>query len=465
VVRRLRSAIVLGLLSDGDKLPREADLAKELGVSNFSLREALSVLRSDGLIVTRPGKNGGSFVRRPRQPVSLAHAELVRLSSAELRDLGEWRQMLTGTAAAMAAQRAAASNLDRLDGYAEQLARAGDGDQARRVYARYHLELAAAAQSTRLSHAELTMHEEFDWLIGLVLDDRDRREQAARALRDLTGAVRRKQPKAARAAAEQQASSVMHELARWRLVALAAQNPTGPTGPTGTGAESDEFATEIRGFVDHILGQLAGIAKDAQEPLAHCESESALRRRVARSVFAQVEDLEPVVHGLGVIAEAGVVPEHPYWIEWWLQTDTGGLDHDTCHVMDPARDDFYDYMPREFIAKPRENLTPWAVGPYVDNGGVGDYLLTVSVPIVHEDRFLGVAAIDVLAATLERRFAPRLARVQGPCLLLNADDRVIVSSALPYSVGDVLSDRTGFRTRRLGIFGWSLATEDSPDAT
>ena len=99
VVRRLRAAIGLGLLSDGEKLPREADLAKELQVSIFSLREALAVLRNDGLIITRPGKNGGSFVRRPKEPLPLANDELTQLSSAELRDLGDWRQMLTCTAA------------------------------------------------------------------------------------------------------------------------------------------------------------------------------------------------------------------------------------------------------------------------------------------------------------------------------------------------------------------------------
>jgi DNA-binding FadR family transcriptional regulator len=41
VTRRLRTAIGLGILTDGERLPKEPDLARQLGVTVFSLREAL----------------------------------------------------------------------------------------------------------------------------------------------------------------------------------------------------------------------------------------------------------------------------------------------------------------------------------------------------------------------------------------------------------------------------------------
>lgn len=457
VVRRLRAAIVLGLLSDGDKLPREADLAKELGVSSFSLREALSVLRNDGLIITRQGKNGGSFVRRPQEPLPLANDELVRLSSAELRDLGDWRQMLTSTAAGLAAQRAAESDIERLLLYAEQVATAEDDEQARRAYARYHVELAAAAQSTRLSRAEFSMHEEFDWLIGLILSDPLRRRDSARALRAVTTAVRNQQPEAAHAAAERHVTAVIKELVRLRLGLIAAQHRSARMA-TGRG-EHQTFALEIRRFAEHIVQQLNLIAEDAAEPLAAGDGPAAIQQRVARSLFSRLDEIEPATHGLGVIAEVGVVPAHAYWLDWWQRTETGSLERDTRHVMDPRRDDFYDYESREFIAHPRKNLTPWATGPYVDHGGVDDYLVTVSVPIVREGRFLGVAATDLLVANLERTFAPWLAGAKGPCLLLNAEERVIVSNAVTHNVGDVVRTTAEFHVAGLGVFGWSLATQ------
>jgi hypothetical protein len=130
--------------------------------------------------------------------------------------------------------------------------------------------------------------------------------------------------------------------------------------------------------------------------------------------------------------------------------------------MDPRRDDFYDYESREFIAHPRIKLIPYATGPYIDYGGVDDYLITMSVPITRQARFLGVAAADLLVADLERVFAPWLASATGVCLLLNAEERVIVSNTVTHNVGDVARARDKLHRAELGIFGWSLATEDTP---
>ena len=60
VVRRVGSAIGLGLLGDGEQLPTEADLATMLTVSTVTLREALAELRKLGLVETRRGR--GMFI-------------------------------------------------------------------------------------------------------------------------------------------------------------------------------------------------------------------------------------------------------------------------------------------------------------------------------------------------------------------------------------------------------------------
>src|SRR4028118_286256 len=79
VVRRVGSAIGLGLLGDGEQLPTEADLATMLNVSTVTLREALAELRGLGLVETRRGRGGGSFVR-PRDDglAEPAHASPAR---------------------------------------------------------------------------------------------------------------------------------------------------------------------------------------------------------------------------------------------------------------------------------------------------------------------------------------------------------------------------------------------------
>ena len=53
VVRRVAEAVTIGLMADGEQLPSESDLACQLGVANGTVREALAILREQGLV--RPG--------------------------------------------------------------------------------------------------------------------------------------------------------------------------------------------------------------------------------------------------------------------------------------------------------------------------------------------------------------------------------------------------------------------------
>ncbi len=100
VVRRVGSAVALGLLADGEQLPTEADLATMLNVSTVTLREALAELRKLGLVETRRGRGGGSFVRaRDDALEGLAEARLAGLGTPDLRELGD----VHGAVAAMAA--------------------------------------------------------------------------------------------------------------------------------------------------------------------------------------------------------------------------------------------------------------------------------------------------------------------------------------------------------------------------
>jgi DNA-binding FadR family transcriptional regulator len=72
-----------GVLVPGSVLPPEAELARHYGVSRGTVREALRTLSAQGLIVTRPGVGGGSFVTntgfepgdRPVQPIASIGSE------------------------------------------------------------------------------------------------------------------------------------------------------------------------------------------------------------------------------------------------------------------------------------------------------------------------------------------------------------------------------------------------------
>lgn len=161
VARRLASAISLGLLADGERLPSEAELAGSLNVSTMTLREALADLRGRGLVVTRRGQRGGSFVQAaPEAMASLTRARLQELGTIALRELGDVRAAVSGTAAQLAAARSTEREAERLHDLVDQLAAAGSTAEQRRLDSRYYVEVAAASQSVRLTMHEIELHSE-----------------------------------------------------------------------------------------------------------------------------------------------------------------------------------------------------------------------------------------------------------------------------------------------------------------
>lgn len=449
VVHRLRAAIGLGLLPDGKRLPKEADLAEQLGITTFALREALADLRRQGLLVTKAGKYGGSFVMYPVQSEQLEHDELLHLSSADLRDLGDWRQMLSGHAASLAAQRASESTVARLRTYAMRVRDATSSVEARRAHGRFHLELASASQSMRMTRAEFGVHEQIDWLFGLALQTEHERTASARALDEIAAAVSDRDPKRARASAESHISRIINRLGQLRIEGLAARQSTSSAG-------GDSLAVEIRERIRVLVSELQTMADEVAPALAGDLGFQQLRSRISVAGLQRFDFLPPFTQGAGIVVEVGVIPEHPYWIQWWRRTDSGPL-AENHHVLDPEREDFYDYERMELMSKPRETGRPWAYGPYVDYGGVDNYILSVTAPILHQGRFLGVSCVDLLVADLESWLSPYLADAPAS-FLLNHENRVIVSNSIRCSVGDFLTDRRGYDVVELDAFGWSLLT-------
>ena len=116
-VARLGEAIGLGLLKPGDRLPSEMQLASALGISAVSLRSALVVLRSAGLIETRRGRGGGTFITPGAAQALLPTAEAPE--AHELEDLATERAVVEGGTAALAAERATPEQCALLDSIVE----------------------------------------------------------------------------------------------------------------------------------------------------------------------------------------------------------------------------------------------------------------------------------------------------------------------------------------------------------
>ncbi|MGN6254533.1 MAG: FadR/GntR family transcriptional regulator [Solirubrobacterales bacterium] len=164
-VERLGSAIRLGLLAPGDKLPPERELAGRLAISRSTLRQALTALVQSGHLVSLRGRTGGTFVAE--EPPLTEHAgEPLGQSGWEVLD---YRLAVELGATQLAAERGSEAQLDRLEELIAKMAASLENfEEYRRADVRFHIGLAEAAQSPRLVSAMTDVQAQMSDLIALI---------------------------------------------------------------------------------------------------------------------------------------------------------------------------------------------------------------------------------------------------------------------------------------------------------
>jgi GntR family transcriptional repressor for pyruvate dehydrogenase complex len=148
-VERLGTAIRLGLLAPGTRLPAERDLAEQLSISRSTLRQALTTLVQSGHLVALRGRAGGTFVAE-EPPLALDAPGPVL--GDEARAVLDYRVMVETGATVLAAERATGDDLTRLDALTKQMS-ATEGaafEVYRRADVHFHIGLAEASHSPRL---------------------------------------------------------------------------------------------------------------------------------------------------------------------------------------------------------------------------------------------------------------------------------------------------------------------------
>jgi GntR family transcriptional regulator, transcriptional repressor for pyruvate dehydrogenase complex len=150
-VERLGTAIRMGLLPAGSRLPAERSLADRLRISRSTLREAITTLVQTGHLVSHRGRTGGTFVA-DRPPLAEEGGTPL---GAEARAVLDHRVAIELGATVLASERAESEELDRLDGLVGKMAAASEFADYRRADMRFHVGVAEAARSPRLL-AEMT---------------------------------------------------------------------------------------------------------------------------------------------------------------------------------------------------------------------------------------------------------------------------------------------------------------------
>ena len=165
-VERLGTAIRLGLLPPGSRLPAERDLAEQLRISRSTLRQALTTLVQSGHLVSVRGRAGGTFVAEA--PPLSEDASIGEPFDDRARAVLDMRVALEIGAVLLAAERAEEADLAPLDELIERMDGAQAFEDYRRADVRFHIGLAEAARSPGLVTAMTEMQGQMSALIARI---------------------------------------------------------------------------------------------------------------------------------------------------------------------------------------------------------------------------------------------------------------------------------------------------------
>jgi GntR family transcriptional regulator, transcriptional repressor for pyruvate dehydrogenase complex len=106
VAGELRGRILRGQLRNGERLPKEDELREMFGVSKASMREALLILETEGLITVRRGSGGGAVVRLPTpENAAWTLGVVLNAQNVNIDEVGEALRMLEPQCAVLCAKR------------------------------------------------------------------------------------------------------------------------------------------------------------------------------------------------------------------------------------------------------------------------------------------------------------------------------------------------------------------------
>ena len=142
---------------------------------------------------------------------------LREFSPGLLRDIGDHYAAISGAAAALAAERADTDDVARLSAAVETLAAATVPGDRRRADGHFSIEVAAAAQSARLTKAEIALQTEVGPLFWLMLEDDAAHALTVDRCRALTSAVASGDCARARSVAEDRVSDAVRSLTERHL--------------------------------------------------------------------------------------------------------------------------------------------------------------------------------------------------------------------------------------------------------
>lgn len=230
---QIKTEIISGKYPEGAMLPPETEMATQLNLSRPTVREALRLLESEGLVSIRPGPRGGPRVERPSSnTVTRSLTTLFQYEKVSLAALLEARRAIEPACARVAAVRAKSKDIAALKDSVQRMAANLDDDaHFWTENANFHVALAEAGGNTVLNTLMVSLRELiYEFTAGLHIAPEERVETVTEHTAIMKAIVARDPDAAARAAEahlnsfEARLKQVFHDL---DTVCLSGSNPNG----------------------------------------------------------------------------------------------------------------------------------------------------------------------------------------------------------------------------------------------
>jgi DNA-binding FadR family transcriptional regulator len=196
VAIRLRQRIVSGELKAGDRLPPEDELTAQFGIARTTLREALRVLESQGLIAIRRGRGGGPEVTHPDlRPAATALAVSLQLQHTTIGDLDAARRMIEPQIAGLLARKQDPADIAAIEAVIDQADDAAEHDDAARFgvhAAAMHETLMECSGNNTMATLSRLLHEVVEeyYTRSMAAADQTSMRRAVRSYRKLLKLIR-----------------------------------------------------------------------------------------------------------------------------------------------------------------------------------------------------------------------------------------------------------------------------------
>jgi GntR family transcriptional regulator, transcriptional repressor for pyruvate dehydrogenase complex len=149
VAEQIRRHIALRLISPGESLPSERELAAIFGVGRPTIQHALRLLEADRLVEARRGRRGGTFVSEPAEDEGAMDELLARIlrRRAELEEVLVYRRVLEPRVAREAASTRRKPDVAAITSAIESMTSATSDPDYMRYDTAFHLAIARATRN------------------------------------------------------------------------------------------------------------------------------------------------------------------------------------------------------------------------------------------------------------------------------------------------------------------------------